>query len=108
MKALRNRHVADAKFRKQVWLGRYLVDFYCADAGLVVEMDGDTHAHQQDYDELRTTWLENEGFRVIRFSNDDVMRNLEGVVARICEGLGPSPSHASRGSLPLPLGERGA
>jgi very-short-patch-repair endonuclease len=43
--ALRNRQVAGAKFRKQVWLGRYLVDFYCADAGLVVEVDGDTHAY---------------------------------------------------------------
>jgi very-short-patch-repair endonuclease len=74
-----------------------------------VEVDGDTHAYQQSYDELRTKWLEKEGFRVIRFSNDDVMRNLEGVVASVREALGPSPSHsaAPSGPLPLPQGERG-
>ena len=95
------------KFRKQTWLCGYLVDFYCAEARLVIEVDGDTHAHQQVYDEQRTAQLESEGFRVIRFSNDDVMRNLEGVVARVCEALDPSPSHASHGALPLPQGERG-
>ena len=103
--ALRNRQVSHAKFRKQTWLCGYLVDFYCAEARLVIEVDGDTHAHQQVYDEQRTAQLESEGFRVIRFSNDDVMRNLEGLVARVCEVLDPSPSHASHGSLPLPEGE---
>ena len=100
--AIRNRQLADAKFRYQVWLGPYLVDFYCADAKLAIEVDGDTHAHQQDYDARRTAWLEQEGFRVIRFSNEDVMRNLNGVAAVICEALMPSPSHASHGPLPLP------
>jgi very-short-patch-repair endonuclease len=91
--ALRNRQIADAKFRKQVWLGPYLVDFYCAEARLAVEVDGDTHAHQQDYDAQRTAWLNSEGFRVIRFSNGDVMGNLDGVVAAIHDALRPSPSH---------------
>lgn len=105
--ALRNRQVVDAKFRKQTWLGGYLVDFFCAEAQLVVEVDGDTHAHQRKYDEQRTLGLESEGFRVIRFCNDDVMRNLEGVVASIREALGPSPSHSASPSGPLPRGERG-
>ena len=107
--ALRNRQVADAKFRKQTWLCGYLVDFFCAEPKLVVEVDGDTHAHQQEYDEQRTARLEAEGFRVIRFCNDDVMRNLDGVVARIPEALGPSPSHSAppSGPLPFPQGERG-
>ncbi|HEX4695657.1 endonuclease domain-containing protein [Sphingomonas sp.] len=85
--ALRNRQVAGAKFRKQVWLGRYLVDFFCAEAGLAIEVDGDSHAHQQDYDEQRTAWLSSEGFRMVRFSNDDVMRNLEGVVFTVQQSL---------------------
>jgi very-short-patch-repair endonuclease len=108
--ALRNRQIAEAKFRKQTWLCGYLVDFYCAEARLAIEVDGDTHAHQQDYDEQRTMRLEAEGFRVIRFSNDDVMRNLEGVVASVGEALSPSPSHsaAPSGPLPLPKWERGS
>ena len=107
--ALRNRQIADAKIRKQTWLCGYLVDFYCAAAKLAIEVDGDTHAHQQDYDERRTARLESEGFRVIRFSNDDVMRNLDGVVACVREALDPSPSHsaAPSGPFPLPQGERG-
>jgi very-short-patch-repair endonuclease len=94
--ALRNRQVADAKFRKQVWLGRYLIDFFCADAKLAIEVDGDSHAHQQDYDEQRTAWLSSEGFRVIRFSNDEVMRNLDGVVLAVQQSL----------TLPLGCAER--
>jgi len=95
--ALRNRQIGGAKFRKQVWLGPYLVDFYCAAAKLAVEVDGDTHAHQQDYDEQRTAWLASEGFRVIRFSNDDVMRNVNGVAGAIELAL----------TLPLDCAERG-
>ena len=105
--ALRNRQVAGAKFRQQTWLGPFLVDFYCADAQLAIEVDGDTHAYQQDYDERRTAWLEREGFRVIRFTNDDVMRNLDGVLAAIGDALRPSPSHSPSASGPLPLPQRG-
>ncbi|MCX8474239.1 MAG: endonuclease domain-containing protein [Sphingomonas sp.] len=105
--ALRNRQLGNAKFRNQVWLGPFLVDFYCAEAKLAVEVDGDTHAHQQDYDERRTAWLKEEGFRVIRFANDEVMRNLEGVVAAIGSALAPSPSHSPSASGPLPLPQGG-
>ncbi len=107
--ATRNRQVEGAKFRQQTWIGPFLVDLYCAEAKLVIEVDGDTHAHQQDYDTRRTAWIENEGFRVIRFSNDEVMRNLEGVVSVIRDALRPSPSHSASpsGPLPLPRGERG-
>ena len=100
--AIRNRKVADAKFRKQTWLGPFLVDFFCAEARLVIEVDGDTHAHQQDYDARRTAWIEREGFRVIRFSNDDVMRNLDGVVSAIEQALTLPPGSAGR-APPSPL-----
>lgn len=105
--AIRNRQLSGAKFRHQVWLGPYLADFYCSEAKLVVEIDGDTHAFQQSYDAQRTAQLEQEGFRLIRFSNDEVMRNLDGVAETIREALMPSPSHASHGPLPLPFRERG-
>jgi len=101
--AVRNRKVDGAKFRKQTWLGPFLVDLYCAEAKLAVEVDGETHAHQQDYDARRTAWLEGEGFRVIRFSNDEVMRNLEGVVAVIADALTLPPLRGG----PLPLPQRG-
>ena len=100
---LRNRQLADAKFRRQVWVGPYLVDFYCAAAKLVIEVDGDTHAHQQAYDAARTASLEAEGFRVLRFANDDVMRTLDGVAATIVGALDPSPSHPASPGGPLPF-----
>ncbi|MDF0487790.1 endonuclease domain-containing protein [Sphingomonas sp. H39-1-10] len=105
--AIRNRKLANAKFRKQTWLGEFLVDFYCAEAKLAVEVDGDSHAHQQVYDERRTSWLEAEGFRVIRFSNNEVMTNLEGVADAIRAALAPSPSHSASPSGPLPLPQGG-
>jgi len=84
---VRNRQISNAKFRKQSWLGPFLVDFFCAEAKLVIEVDGDSHAHQQGYDARRTAWLAAEGFRVIRFSNDEVMRNLDGVAVVIADAL---------------------
>ncbi|CAN5416459.1 endonuclease domain-containing protein [soil metagenome] len=105
-RVIRNRQIDDAKFRTQTWLGPFLADFYCAQDKLVIEVDGDTHAHQQEYDEQRTTWLEAEGFRVIRISNDDVMRNLDGVVETIRAILRPSPSRSASPNGPLPLPPR--
>ena len=73
------------KFRRQRPVGAYIVDFYCAAAKLVVELDGATHDDPlaQERDLLRTKYLESVGLRVIRFTNDDVMTNLEGVVIEI-------------------------
>ena len=93
---LRNRQLSGLKFRRQVWLGPYIVDFLCAQIALVVEIDGDTHAapDAQAYDKRRTTLLEAEGYRICRFGNDDVMTNIDGVAAAIvaCANA-PSPSH---------------
>jgi len=101
--AIRNRAVANAKFRKQTWLGPFLVDFFCAEAKLAIEVDGDTHAHQQACDARRTARIESEGFRVIRFTNDDVMRNLDGVLSVIADAVSPHPPIASRRAPPSPL-----
>jgi very-short-patch-repair endonuclease len=71
------------KFRRQVPFGIYHADFCSHAARLIVEVDGDDHAMRFDADAIRTCFLEDEGYRVIRFANADVMRNLEGVMAAI-------------------------
>ena len=101
------------KFRRQQRLGPYFGDFVCQSLRLVIEIDGDTHdgARAQARDARHTAFLEHEGYRVIRFTNADVMKNLDGVVGAIRSALqadSPSPSHAAtpRGPLPLAQGER--
>jgi very-short-patch-repair endonuclease len=94
--ALRARRLAGAKFRRQVWLGGYVADFYCPEARLVVEADGGQHDEQRDYDARRSEALDREGFRVIRFWNHDVIDNLGGVLASIAQAL----------TLPPPFGRR--
>ena len=81
--ALRRRKLSGLKFRRQHPLGRFIVDFYCAQHKLVIEIDGAAHEHQQDYDSSRTQQLEIEGRRVLRFSNEQVKVNLETVLAEI-------------------------
>ena len=85
----RNRQLG-FKFRRQHPIGRFIADFYCAEARLVIEIDGDTHAaaDQAAYDASRTAWLEERGYKVIRFQAGEVERNLEGVleaIRRACE-----------------------
>ena len=78
------------QFRRQHAVGPYIVDFFCAKSKLVVEIDGDSHAdpEQAEYDAIRTEWLNaQKHFRVIRFWNNDVLRNIEAVLAKICENL---------------------
>ncbi|MDH3234659.1 MAG: endonuclease domain-containing protein [Alphaproteobacteria bacterium] len=98
---LRDRGIG-AKFRRQHPIGRYVVDFVCIEAGLVVEIDGGQHAEQRDRDALRTRYVEAEGYRVIRFWNNDVTENIDGVLSTIASALAkpsPQPSPASgRGS----------
>ena len=89
--AIRSRQLDGAKFRRQVWLGPFIADFFCPEARLIVEVDGDTHAHQIESDKRRTKWLSTEGFRVVRVTNSDVMHNLDGVLRHISAAL-PSPS----------------
>ena len=79
--------LSGAKFRRQHPVGRFVLDFYCPAAALALEIDGEIHAHQTEYDEARTAYLESRGIRVIRFNNDEVLRDLPGVLARICEAL---------------------
>jgi very-short-patch-repair endonuclease len=86
------RHLADAKFRRQVPIGSYFVDFVSHSAKLIVELDGGHHAFQHSYDEERTRFLQGEGYRVMRFWNRDVGENLDGVFAAIETALKKIPS----------------
>ena len=85
---LRNRHLAQFKFRRQHPIGEYIADFVCLDKQLVIELDGGQHAEQVEYDDARTRKLEVAGFRVIRFWDNDVLTRPEAVLQRIYEELG--------------------
>ena len=81
---LRDGQLDGAYFRKQHAIGTYIVDFFCAKSKLVIEVDGDSHAEQAEYDVQRTKWLnEEKGYRVIRFTNRDVLHNTEAVLEAI-------------------------
>ncbi len=84
-----------AKFRHQVPSGPYYADFCSHAARLIVEVDDATHAGRRDHDAVRTAFLNAEGYRVLRFWNNDVMGNIEGVLAEIARNLPP----AVRGSF---------
>ena len=75
-----------AKFRRQSPIGHYIVDFVCLEKRLVIEVDGSQH-QQSDRDEQRTQWLEQSGFRVLRFWNNDVIQNRAAVCEEIWRAL---------------------
>ena len=98
---LRDRQVHGAKFRRQHPIGDYIVDLCCPEHGLVVELDGGQHATQAQADEQRTAILVEQGYQVLRFWDNDVMTNIDGVLERIAEALNdPHPN-------PLPGRARG-
>jgi very-short-patch-repair endonuclease len=84
---LRQRQVAGLKFRRQHPLGSFIVDFACIEAGLVIEVDGGQHDERQPADEARTAWLNSQGYRVLRFWNNEVLDNLDGVREAIWTAL---------------------
>jgi very-short-patch-repair endonuclease len=95
---LRDRRLDGWKFRRQHPVGPYVLDLYCADARLVIELDGGQHdfdAHR-NHDEARTAYLEKQGIKVIRFWNNDVMENALSVLEAIRGALGPSPQPSPR------------
>ena len=76
------------KFARQVPVGRYIVDFVARREKLVIELDGDSHAFQVEYDAERTRFLEAQGYRVLRVSNTEVGHNLDGLCDTILHELG--------------------
>jgi len=84
---LRARRFERAKFRHQKVIGAYIADFACRDPMLVIELDGDTHGTSHTYDAVRTTYLEARGYRVLRFTNVEILNNLSGVLEVIASTL---------------------
>jgi len=85
--ALRNRKLNDAKFRRQYSIGPFVADFFCAEANLVIEVDGDIHQQQAAEDQVRQDFMETQGIHVIRFQNEEVLNRLDNVLARVSERL---------------------
>jgi very-short-patch-repair endonuclease len=86
--ALRNGQIGGLKFRRQHPIGAYVVDFYCHSAGLVVEVDGMSHDNKMTRDAARSEYLEAQGLRVVRVTNEDVMRDLDAVTREIARRCG--------------------
>jgi very-short-patch-repair endonuclease len=90
---LRNKQLG-VRFRRQQGIGRYIVDFYCPERALVIEVDGDCHYTDsaQEYDRIRDEFMVSLGLNLLRFSNADIMKNLDGVLSVIsCTLRAPLP-----------------
>ncbi len=85
---LRMRQFADFKFLRQKPIDNYIVDFYCSELRLVIEIDGDSHVETIEYDAVRTAVLESLGLQVVRFTNDEVLRNIDGVYDELTRKCG--------------------
>ena len=91
-KHLRGRRLKGYKFRRQVVIGSYIVDFACLEAKLIIEADGGQHADQAVYDAKRTARLEAMGYRVMRFWNHEILGELNHVLEQIQTALIEAPS----------------
>lgn len=82
---LKNKQQKGLRFRRQYSVGRYVVDFYCPSAKLIIELDGPSHQGRetQYYDHIRDTFIKSLGLRILRFKNDDIRRNLSNVLRTI-------------------------
>lgn len=105
------RKLAGVRFNRQFPVGQFICDFVSREHRLVIEIDGGQHALARSYDDRRTRFLEAQGYTVIRFWNNEVMDNLDGVLMRIEQTLAnmpsPSPSCRREGSLWSPARSRG-
>ncbi len=81
--AISNKKLDGLRFRRQHPVGNFILDFYCPSHKLVIEVDGDYHQQQEQYDDARTEYLEQYGYKVLRFTNQAVMNDLETVLDEI-------------------------
>ncbi|WLT40718.1 DUF559 domain-containing protein (plasmid) [Synechocystis sp. B12] len=89
---LRDRRLGNAKFRRQHNIDRFIADFYCHASQLVIELDGSSHDHRQQEDQIRDEWFKNHGFQVLRFRNGEVFNDLPSVLQTITNHLFPISS----------------
>ncbi|MDH4138607.1 MAG: DUF559 domain-containing protein [Anaerolineae bacterium] len=90
--ALKGKKLGGLKFRAQHPVGPFILDFYCPACKLAVELDGGVHEERAEYDEARAQQLEDYGYRIIRFRNEEVLTDLRTVLERILQAAGNSPS----------------
>ncbi|MBX3662129.1 MAG: endonuclease domain-containing protein [Burkholderiales bacterium] len=101
---LHSRNLKGSKFRRQHPVGPYVVDFICINEKLIIELDGSQHQKQQGYDAERTAYLEQAGYRVLRFWDNDVLLRTESVMQAIFDAIlisphpNPLPTSVGRGS----------
>lgn len=87
---LRNRYLGGFKFRRQQPIGKYIVDFVNFEKKIIVEVDGGQHSFYKERDKIRDEWLRKEGFKVLRFWNNEVLNNIDGVLEMVRKELAPS------------------
>jgi very-short-patch-repair endonuclease len=85
---VRNRNFLGLKFRRQVPIGKYIADFVCEPEKLIIELDGNQHAEHETHDENRTQKLEDHGYRVVRYWNADIFKDLDGVFTELTKLVG--------------------
>jgi len=106
---LRNRQLLGLKFRRQYPIGPFITDFCCFEHRLIIEIDGASHEFSTEADEKRTQWLASQGYRVIRFSNDAVLENVDHVIGCLMSMLmPPPPSPPTSGGSSLPAKGEGS
>lgn len=101
---LRSRGLCGHKFRRQVPIGPYVADFLCKSAQLIIEVDGSQHLDQEEYDKERELFLRANGYDIVRFWNNEVLENMEGVLESLtlilsrpkADSTSPSPAHGRR------------
>ncbi len=96
-KGLRSKQINNYKFRRQSPIGKYIVDFVCFEKKLIIELDGGQHSEQVNYDQERSQWLESQGFQVLRFWNNDVLKNTNSILEQITKLLPPHLSPPPQG-----------
>jgi len=102
---LSNCRLGGLKFRRQMSLNGFVVDFCCPNAKLIIELDGGQHVEQREKDARRTRDLEDNGYFVLRFWNNDVLQNIDGVLEEILNSANQRPFEPPH-PTPLPSGER--
>ena len=84
---LRRKQIAGYKFRRQQVIGAYIVDFLCLEQELIIEIDGAQHAESKEYDAVRSEWLGSQGFIVLRFWNNQVLTEIDGVIQVVLDTI---------------------
>ena len=102
--SLKSKQIGGWKFRRQAPIGSYIVDFVCFERLVIIECDGGQHAFQVERDQERDQWFEKQGYRVLRFWDNDVLNNLEGVLEAVSEACRDHPPLHPLPFIPSPQG----